>query len=303
MKAPTRMVRSRTFDSSRWDGYRARADDIIIGTYPKCGTTWMQRIVGMLVFQSAEPRALWEDSLWFDMRARGPIEPILAAAERQTHRRFLKSHLPLDALPIFPGVKFIHVARDGRDAVLSLHNHRRGFTAAALEKFDEISRTDPKFGDSVPPVPESPAAFFTEWLTDGGAYGDPGASFFHVENSYWDARNDPNMLLVHYNDLKTDLGGEMRRVAAFLGIEVDAALWPELIAAAGFETMKEQGAALLPQAGLVFDGGSTWFLNKGSNGRWRDVFRPDDLARYDAMVAANFSPDLAHWLANGRLAS
>lgn len=303
MKAPTRKLRSRTFDSSRWDGYQAREDDIIIGTYPKCGTTWMQRIVGMLVFQSAAPRALWEDSLWLDMRAHGPIEPILAAAERQTHRRFLKTHLPLDALPIFPGVKFIHVARDGRDAALSLHNHRLNFTPAALEKFNEISRSDPKFGDSVPTVPTSPAAFFASWLTDGGAYGDPGASFFHLENSYWAERNDPNMLLVHYNDLKADLGGEMRRVAAFLGIEVDAALWPELITAAGFETMKAQGETLLPKAGQVFDGGSARFLNRGTNGRWQDVFRPEDLARYDAVVAANFSPDLAHWLANGRLAS
>lgn len=46
-RAPLREVRSRVFDGSRWDGYRPRADDIIIGTYSKCGTTWMQRIVSM----------------------------------------------------------------------------------------------------------------------------------------------------------------------------------------------------------------------------------------------------------------
>src|SRR4051812_33048206 len=110
LKAPTRTVRSRMFDSTRWDGYRPRSNDIIIGTYPKCGTTWMQRIVGMLVFRSAAPRAIMEISCWFDSRTFGPIESALEAAEAQTHRRLLKTHLPLDALPIYEGVKFIHVA-------------------------------------------------------------------------------------------------------------------------------------------------------------------------------------------------
>src|SRR3954452_24476816 len=109
LRAPTRTVRSLIFDSSRWAGYEPRDDDIIIGTYSKCGTTWMQRIVGMLVFGSAAPRALPALSPWLEFRARGPVEPMLQAAEAQTHLRFFKTHLPLDALPIYEGVKFIHV--------------------------------------------------------------------------------------------------------------------------------------------------------------------------------------------------
>jgi len=109
------------------------------------------------------------------------------------------------------------------------------------------------------------------------------------------------MLLVHYNDLKNDLGGEMRRIAAYLGIEISEALWPALIDAAGFQAMKAQGDLLLPIAQRILDQGSSRFFNSGTNGRWRDVFSPDDLAGYDHLVSTRFTPDVARWVAHGRL--
>ena len=299
-RPPLRSARSRVFDSERWAHYQPRPDDIVIATYPKCGTTWTQRIVAMLVFQSAAPAPIWESSPWFDMRLWGSVEPIAAAAEAIPHRRFLKSHLPFDTLPVFPGMKFIHVARDGRDAAMSFHNHERNFTAQALEMCDQVSLADPKFGDPYPRASADPAEFFAEWVEDGGAGGDPLVSFYHVENSFWDARHRPDVLLVHYNDLKHDRDGEMRRIAGFLEIAVDEDLWPDLVEAAGFEAMKRNAEVLLPMAQALWDDGGQRFLHKGTNGRWRDVVRSGDLARYEARVAAEFPPALADWIANGR---
>jgi aryl sulfotransferase len=296
-----REVRSRIFDSARWAHYAPRPDDIVIATYSKCGTTWMQRIVQMLVFQSAAPRPVWDSSPWPDMRLFGPIEETLAQAEAQTHRRFFKSHLPFDALPVYEGMKFIHVARDGRDAAMSLHNHLANFTAAGDEMLNAVSRADPKFGDEVPHTTADPRAFFHDWVAgDANEMGDPGASFFHVEKSFWAERKSPNVLLVHYNDLKADRGAEMRRLADFLGIRIDTALWPKLIEAASFETMKSQADTLVPQAQGLWDGGGSRFLYKGTNGRWQDVVSREDLQRYDAIVAREFSPSLARWVAGGR---
>jgi aryl sulfotransferase len=75
-----------------------------------------------------------------------------------------------------------------------------------------------------------------------------------------------------------------------------------LIEAAGFNAMKAQGDALLPHAKHAWSGGSSRFMNKGINGQWRDVFSPDDLARYDDAVNMYFTPDLARWVARGQLA-
>lgn len=300
---PRRAVRSRVFDSARWAGYQPRSDDIVIATYSKCGTTWTQRIVAMLVMKSAEPASIWDLSPWPDMRIFGPIEEVLAGAEAQTHRRFFKTHLPFDALPVYAGVKFIHVARDGRDAALSLHNHLANFTPEALAMLDEVSVADEKFGDPYPRTPRDPAQFFHAWVQDGGDQGDVGCGFYHVENSFWSARCEPNLLLIHYADLKADLEGEMRRIAGFLDLEIDEALWPELVNGARFETMKQQGRALLPNAGLLWDRGPDRFLNKGSNGHWRGAFAPADLAAYAARVKAEFSSALAAWLEGGRQAA
>ena len=93
VRKANREVRNFFFDSAKWDSFQQRSDDIIISTYPKCGTTWMQRIVGMMVFQSGAPFAVQDSSPWPDMRI-FPLEETKELAESQTHRRFLKSHLP-----------------------------------------------------------------------------------------------------------------------------------------------------------------------------------------------------------------
>jgi aryl sulfotransferase len=75
----------------------------------------------------------------------------------------------------------------------------------------------------------------------------------------------------------------------------------ELAQAARFETMKAQGDEILPNIGTHFDRGADRFLHKGTNGRWKDFLSADDLARYDALVKAKFTPAEAAWIEHGRL--
>lgn len=302
VRPATRHVRSRYFDSEAWDGFPIRPDDIVISTYPKCGTTWTQRIVGMLVFGSADPFPVQDSSPWPDFRL-PPPGAMAELAETQTHRRFLKSHLPFDALPVHKGVKFIHVARDGRDAAMSFYNHKANYTPDIVEDMRTKHAQDPKFaGTEFAYIPESPTQHFHDWL-DGWEdhMGDEGAGYWHLERSFWEARHEPNVLLVHFNDLKADREGEMRRIAEFLEIELPEDTWSEIVEAAGFEAMKSKASTLLPNAGTIWKGGGNTFLNKGTNGRWRDVYRAEDLAEYERRVAAEFSPSLAAWCENGRL--
>ena len=137
-------------------------------------------------------------------------------------------------------------------------------------------------------------------MSDGDGQGDAGAGFFHMENSYWAARHDPNVLVVHYADLKADREGEMRRIADFLGITIPESVWPSLVKAAGLDEMRLEARALGGME-FAFKGGADTFFNKGTNGRWQGVFKPEDLAAYDARVKREFEPELARWLERGRL--
>ena len=81
-------------------------------------------------------------------------------------------------------------------------------------------------------------------------------------------------------------------------IEPDKRVWPSLVEAAGFSAMRAAGDQLMPEYKNRFH-----FFNKGTNGRWRDVFAHEDLALYEMKVREKFSSDLAAWLSSGRLAT
>ena len=188
-----RIYRTWILDGRRWDHYRPRAGDIVIATSPKCGTTWMQRIVALLVFQSPDRCAVADLAL-----DRAPLPRAdrgrLARLEAQEHRRFVKTHLPLDGLPDLPGARWIHVARDGRDACLSYHHHCMGFTAEALAALDREGTDGRDDRPPYPPIATRPGTFFQDWLergiVPGHADGFPFLSYFHLERTFWQRRAD-----------------------------------------------------------------------------------------------------------------
>jgi hypothetical protein len=94
------------FDSI-WNDLRFR-DDIVISTYAKSGTTWTQQIVWQLVFGPDPELEVAQMSPWLDLRV-PPKEVKLPMVEAQRHRRFLKAHLPLDALVFSPRAKYLYI--------------------------------------------------------------------------------------------------------------------------------------------------------------------------------------------------
>jgi aryl sulfotransferase len=304
VRSALREYRTWVVDSRYWSGYVPRDDDIIIATAPKCGTTWMQQIVSSLVFGDANVRPLPMVSPWVEARFRYTAEEMRQALASLQHRRFLKTHLPIDGLPLYDDVKYIHVGRDGRDAALSMHNHSSGFSEAQIALFDAIGRDDPVVGGPYQRPPPDPVQFFRRWVatkvTPGPVNGPPNPFFFDVEVGYWAERKRSNVLLVHYADLSVDLEGEMRRIADFLGISIDEHLWPTLVQAARFEAMRTAGDELMPFTKAMFTDGSRRFFNKGINSRWREVFTEDDLTLYEARVRELLTPGLASWLEGGR---
>jgi aryl sulfotransferase len=306
LREPTMVLRDWTSDSRRWADVPLLPGDIVVATSPKCGTTWTQRIIGMLLRQSAAPFAIQDSYPWIDLRIQ-PIEPVQDALARQwdsVGRRSMKTHSPLTALPLHDDVLYVHVTRDPRDACMSFHNHVGGYTDGARAMMDHAGLSDETIGAPCPPFRPDPQAFFRAFLeqADHAPFTEfTIRTYCALGASYWAERHRPNVLLVHYNDLKADLDGEMRRIADFCDIAVDPGLWPDLVAAADFTAMKRDGAALMPGAAAIWHGGSDRFLNRGTNQRWRGILSADDLVAYDAIAAAGMSPALRAWSEAGRL--
>lgn len=287
----TRELFNHHMDSTAWNDFAFRDDDIVVATYAKSGTTWMQQIVSQLVFQGAPDVPVHEISPWLDLRIMPPDTK--ARLEAQTHRRVIKTHLPLDALVFSPKAKYLYIARDGRDVVWSMYNHHASANDLWYQALNETpGRVGPPIGRPDPDI----RRYFRTFVEQDG---HPFWPFWENISSWWGARHLPNVKLVHFANLKLDLEGEMQAIADFLGIEVPADKWPSVIDHCTFDWMKRHAANVAPLGGAIFEGGAESFINKGTNGRWRDVLTAEESAWYEAMAEEKLGPDCARWLKTG----
>lgn len=296
----TREYRNHHLDSTRWDHFRVRDDDIVVTTAYKAGTTWTQRIVAALVLGPGPLYAPFSAlSPWIDARFQGPIEPMLEMAEAQQHRRFFKSHLAADGLRFFPEAKYLVVGRDTRDVFMSLFNHYSAYTDLMMQLLNDDARPGPEF----PRAPATPRELWPRWIREGWFEWEPDGwpywSHHHHLSTWWAARDLPNVLFVHFGDLKADPKAEIQRIADFLGIEVPEDAWPAILETVGLDAMRAEAHGTDNPMAFAFEGGAARFFFKGDNGRWRGVLTDDDLALYEE-AAATLDPMLRRWLEGGR---
>jgi hypothetical protein len=295
-------VRYRSFisDNIRWEGFTFRPDDIVITTPAKCGTTWTQMICALLIFQKTEfDQPLDRLSPWFDMLTRD-ADDVLARVEAQTHRRFIKTHTPLDGLPWDERVTYIGVGRDPRDVALSFDHHMDNMDITALVNaragavgLDDLA----EFFPEGPPVRhEREIDRFWAWVDLDDVTSTSGLKpTLHHLATLWEVRHRPNVVLLHYDDLKDDLDGQMRMVADRLGIVVPDERWPELVAAASFDHMRARASEVAPEIDNTLWHSNEQFFHRGTSGQWRSLLDESDLRRYFARVAEVAEADVAAW--------
>lgn len=274
---PRRYV-SEDEDSARWDGFPFRDGDIVVSTRTKSGTTWMQMICTLLVLGTPDlPRPLAELSPWLDHLV-VPRESVFELLAEQRHRRVIKTHTPLDGLPLDPRVTYIVVARHPVDLGVSLYHQIGNLHRERLRPSEH--------------------AWVVSWL---GSRADPLAEldslpgvFWHLSDA-WNRRTEPNVLLVHYSDLSADLDREMRRVATHLGVDLAPGVWPELVRAATFASMRSNADRLAPDQGGVLED-RTAFFRRGRSGAGRELLTEEEYATYLVRAAELAPPDLLPWL-------
>jgi aryl sulfotransferase len=281
-----REINDAYFDSTRWNDFPFRHGDVVVATFPHVGTTWTLEIVRQLIHDAPPETNPWSVAPWLDMRI-DRFKAVMDILESQAHRRSIKTHLPLDAIVVSPKARYIVVGRDARDMVWSIYRHQELYDDPTLALFNGppgrpgrfVSRPDRDIRD-----------YYLHFLETGDLPGFGFEPFWPHVAGWWSARRLPNVLLVHYANLKTDLHSEIRRIADFLDVELDAAKLSTIVEHCTFEYMRDNS----PPAGRIA-------FNKGVNGRWKDVLSSGEIARCDEVAARNLPPECAHWLATGEL--
>jgi aryl sulfotransferase len=252
----------------------------------------MQQILAQLLFNGAPDIEVAEISPWLDLRV--PPNPVkLAALEAQTHRRFIKTHLPFDALVVSPKARYIYIGRDARDVVWSFYNHH---VNANETWYAALNDTPGLVGPRIAPPPGDVRQYWREWLDRDGF---PFWPFWENVRTWWQIRDLPNVLLVHFAGLKRDMQGQMRRVARFLDAPIDDKRWPEIVEYCSFDWMKRNATKSVPLGGAFWDAGADVFINKGVNGRWSELLTAEECADYEARAVRELGPECARWLVTG----
>jgi hypothetical protein len=222
--------------------------------------------------------------------------------DAQQHRRFIKTHTPLDGLPQLPGVAYVVVGRDPRDVAVSMAYHRPNLDDKVIHRLLASGDQAPTGPPTTPERPTSTRERVLRWIDDPRPATenlDSLRTVVHHLGQAWELRNEPAVILLHHADLCRDLAGQMQRLADRLGIHVPRNRWPALIEAATFTSMRAKAHQLAPDERLGLFISNSAFFRSGKPGQWREVLNDADLAAYDSLIQSLANPDFVNWAENG----
>lgn len=277
-RAPTRTYSGKIADPSQWDRLDPRPRDIVVTTPTKSGTTWTQGILALLI--SGDPMVnanVTKVAPWVDIDT--PEQAALMdGLNAQTGRRHMKTHTPLDGIPVWPDMRYITVYRHPIDVHFSFRRHVENMRDEVLQEL-------------YPPDLSEGFRLFVE-----GDHRD-GASLLSIIDHYRSALEPMNNLLrLHYADMTRDLHGAIQQIAQHVGIQHPAELERQLVDAASFANMKANADRFALAAGEEFWTKDTKFFDSGTSNKWAGKLTADDLVAYDARMDALLSPEDRRWL-------
>nr|XP_056719794.1 sulfotransferase 1C2-like [Euleptes europaea] len=250
-------------------GFAARPDDLLICTYPKAGTTWIQEIVDMLQHGGNPQRCARAPTHkrmpFIDMILPKSMISGLEIAEEMPSPRTIKTHLSVQLLPPSfweQNCKIIYVARNAKDNAVSFYHFHRM--------------------NQMLPEPGNWDQFLEDFLVGKLIRG----SWFDHVLGWWEAKDRHPILYLFYEDIKEDPAREIQKVAQFLGIELTEAVLKRIVQHTAFESMKTNPMAnysSLPSS--ILDQAVSPFMRKGTVGDWKEHFTVAQSERLDEVCA------------------
>jgi aryl sulfotransferase len=260
----------------------------------------MQMICALLIFQTPElPAPLGRLSPWLDWLV-NPREEIFARLESQRHRRFIKTHTPLDGIPLSPLASYIVVGRHPLDVAVSLYHQGNNINRSRLAELTGALPDQPR-----PDRPPRPPVhdWLLDWVDrDGSPVEQPDSLpgvMWHISDAWLRSADPglggPTVLLMHYDELRADLEYQMRRLADLLDIGVPDELWPSLVHAATFDQMRADAAKQAPNAAGVLKDPAAFF-RRGRSGAASEILTEDEMAHYYERAAELAPQEVLDWL-------
>jgi hypothetical protein len=250
--------------------YRPRPSDVVITPYSKCGTTWLQQI-----FHTLRTRGDFDfDDIsrvvpWLETSV---IVGLDIEAPQRAEPRGFKSHLPYDMVP--KGARYIVSFRDPKDALVSFYRFMEGwFLEPGAVSIDD---------------------FAENWIARSGS----GNSYWGHLLSWWDVRDNPDVLVLSYGGMTAEPEATIRQVAAFCGIALDDALLALTLERSSFDFMLEHkdrfDDVLMRTASETRcnlpPGSDSAKVRKGGSGGHRAELTPEIAAALDAKWAELVTP-------------
>lgn len=278
----------RLTNSVIWSEFDLRGDDIIVSTPPKCGTTWMQSLIAMLIFgKPGMDVEISRISPWLDCGFRDN-QAIAAVLNAQDHRRCIKSHTPFDGITYDPQCTYIAVYRHPLDVHFSMRDHDRNMKNPILrDRFpDDLREGFRLFVDGKSP--------------DGGNDDMTLDAIVHHFLSFRVWAHLPNVHLFHYADMTGGLALEVNRLQYLLGYHHPQSVVDEIVRGGQFETMRGNARRTATPGGSEMFLDEAAFFSSGSSGKWQSHLTGEDIALYQAEIARMLPPEDILWLEQGR---
>lgn len=265
----------------RFYNFDFRPDDIVVMTYPKCGTTWMQEILWGMThldeLDEADRLAISNRTHFIDSDALYRLEDqmkdryvmerfrslcpdgrpeqgiILQSCRAQpphlTKPRIIKTHFPLSLYrpDLLDRCRVVYVCRNPKDACVSYHHHCRLINTYRFEGSFEA---------------------FTKSFMAGDVFY--GRFWDHVAPA-WERRRHPHLHFVFYEDLQLHGLQQLHELGRFLGLQLSREQLEMVAKHASFPQMKARDARVPMVLSSSTNGAVGGFFRKGITGDWSNV--------------------------------
>ncbi|XP_075045789.1 sulfotransferase 2B1-like [Mixophyes fleayi] len=235
-----------------WKEFQTRDDDVFNVTFPKSGTTWLQEIL-TIIYSNGDPTPAktmysWDRVPWLEQHlGRQKLE-------NRPSPRLITTHLPIQLFPqtfYNTKAKVIYTVRNPKDVCVSLYYFS---LFALLLKCKED---------------------FQEYLSMFLSKDTPFAGWFDHVKGWLTMKDNPNFLLLSYDDMTKDVRANVIKICKFLGKDLDDAAIDSVVEHSSFKAMKENNMSnysAVPDSIFKKDTGT--FHRKGVSGDYKHHFTP-----------------------------